>query len=87
MSVLRFGRTLWFRSFAIVTLCASLNGCVDLDDAAVEGARDAPDQEQLDDQRNADAEEPAFRVCHSRFLLRRDGTGAQRRARVCGVER
>ena len=34
VSVLRFGRTLWFRSFAIVTLCASLNGCVDLDDAA-----------------------------------------------------
>lgn len=34
MSVPRFGRTLWFQSFAIVTLCASLNGCVDLDDAA-----------------------------------------------------
>ena len=34
VSVPRIGRTLWFRSFAIVTLCASLNGCVDLDDAA-----------------------------------------------------
>jgi hypothetical protein len=34
VSVPRFGRTLWSRSFAIVTLCASLNGCVDLDDAA-----------------------------------------------------
>jgi hypothetical protein len=34
VSVPRFGRTLWFQSFAIVTLCASLNGCVDLDDAA-----------------------------------------------------
>jgi hypothetical protein len=34
VSVPRFGRTFWFRSFAIVTLCASLNGCVDLDDAA-----------------------------------------------------
>ena len=34
MSAVRIGRNPWFQSVAIMTLCVSLNSCIDLDDAA-----------------------------------------------------